>query len=254
MDQRLKDYEDRRLAARLSAPDLEREISAAHARLGLKPSIESALVIRKIITKLAEDAGRRQPEYHNLHHVQDVVDAAALLLSTNVGMVGADQCELLLVAALGHDLHHDGSGPLSEPLLEWRSANAVTEAGLSCGLRESALKLVESLIVSTYPPMQMSLRSGVAGDAGSDPILRLELILGEADVLASLTPRLGRELSLCLDREWEAAGVEAAWRPSSPEGRRQFLTAYQVLSAEALSLGVDAMIAEQLNRGADESA
>lgn len=251
MDQRLKEYEARRIASRSFAPDLTREIASAHARLGLEPSKTFAVACRELIQKLAEEAENSEAEYHNLYHVQDVVDATALLLTCNEDLIEAELNEVLLIAALGHDLHHDGRGALREGDFERRSAKTVAGVCVSSGFTESTSMLIEALIVSTSPPTQMSLRSEMGRATLNDPAHRMMLILGEADVLASLTPRLGRDLSLRLEEEWLAAGVEAAHAPSSVAGRRQFLTAYRRLSAEALDLGVDVMIAEQLNSSGD---
>jgi len=252
MDQRLKDFEARRIASRSLPPHLNREILAAQARLGLEPGNAFAAVCRELIKRLTEEAASSEAEYHNLHHVQDVVDAAALLLSSGGSAVDAQLGEVLLIAALGHDLHHDGRAVLRERDLERRSALTVAGICRSCGYPPDSLVLVEALIVSTHPPEQFSLRSNIGRDAPRDPACRMKLVLGEADVLASLTPELGRELSLCLEKEWLSAGVDVNQPPSTPDGRRQFLTAYQCLSAEALNLGVDVMIAEQLNAGGND--
>ena len=247
MDQRLREFEARRIAARSSAPDLQQAVWDAYRRLELVASPPFEAANARIITLLSDDEAVVEFEYHNRHHVQDVIDAAALLLSANSnGHMTAQESEAFLTAALGHDLHHDGRGPLPEPVLERRSAKSVTDIGRDTGIPESSLFLIEALIIATHPALQKSLREREDLATSNGNADRLKLILGDADVLASLTPGLGQELSRRLAREWAASGVDVLPSPSSPMGRRQFLSAYRRLSAEAVTLGADSMIAEQL--------
>lgn len=255
MDQRLMEFEARRIAARRSPPDLHRTLSAAYARLGLKQSPPFGAANARIIAQLSADEALLRLEYHNRHHVQDVIDAVAILLTADPdSLVLLQESEALLTAALGHDLHHDGRAFLPEPELERRSARSATNIARDCGVPESALLLIETLIIGTYPALQMELRTKSHSWSPADDVTRLKLILGEADVLASLTPRLGQTLSLSLAKEWASADMGGSPPPSSTQGRRQFLRAYHGLSCQAERLGVGVMIAEQLSAITDDSA
>lgn len=255
MDQRLKEFEARRIAARSYVPDLQQAVWDAYSTLGLVASREFEAANARIIALLSEEEAVFKLEYHNRHHVQDVIDSATLLLSATSNFhTTAQEREAFLTAALGHDLHHDGQATLSEPELERRSAKSVIDIGRDAGIPESALSLIEALIIATHPALQKSLREKEDLGASNGNVDRLKLILGDADVLASLTPGLGQALSGCLAREWANAGADVAPSPSSPKGRRQFLSAYRTLSAEAVSLGADLMIAEQLKLHADDRA
>lgn len=247
MDKRLADFEARCTSARQSPPDLSNVMARIYATLAMTPSAAFVATNERVIALMTIEAATTEPQYHNRYHVQDVVEAAALLLSTAADdMIPPHDRHALLTAALAHDLLHDGQAFLSEPELEWRSARNLVSIGRACGLPEGTLRLMETLIVSTFPPLQMSLRANMQATDVVEPASLLKLLLGEADVLASLTPRLGVRLSECLEEEWTAAGIHFSPSPSSLDGRRQFLSAYRQLSAAAIELGVGRMIAEQL--------
>ena len=255
MDQRLRKFEARRIAARASPPDLQQALLDAYARLHLIQSPHFEATNARIIDQLSAEERISALDYHNCHHAQDVIDAATLLLTAGSGSsVSPQEMEALLTAALGHDLHHDGRAFLPDPELECRSARSVTAIGRDCGVPENALVLIEALILGTYPALQKVLRTEGEPSVPTDTARRLKLILGEADVLASLTPRLGRELSISLAKEWASAGMHVSHSPSSAQGRQRFLVSYQKLSAEAEALGVAVMIAQQLNHRADDHA
>ena len=248
MSSLLKAFEKDCQASRRTAPDLSACLMQAHRLVGNDPDPVFAKVNARIIDLLEADARKAEHAYHNRHHVCDVVCAVVLLLNqTKIDPDGpARVAECMMTAALGHDLHHDGLGTMSELDVERRSAAAVVAVGTEAGLPQADLAFIERLILATYPPVQLDLRKklNTAPDAVAPDLLNL--MFGEADVLASLTPTLGKALSVALSVEWRQAGRILPSMPDEDAGRTLFLTGYRHVTPSAQRLGVDVMVMDQL--------
>lgn len=242
-------FEQQCWLSREGQPDLECSVTKAYRVLGRRPSAAFGKVQERLIALLESDAQAKEHPYHNRHHVCDVVAAAALLLHVHgADRAGDDTIDAVLTAALAHDLHHDGRATSIDGALEERSAAAVKRVGTDSGLEEKVLDLMEGLILSTPPSVQARLRARLREGNACGTQENFQLLLGEADVLASLTPHFGWRLSALLREEWSEAGFQPANPPDTPKGRRFFLGTYTTLSLAACKLGVDRMIAAQLEQ------
>jgi len=239
-------YEKDCAAARLAAPDLSVCVDEAYRQLGRSPDGVFAEVNRKIIDLLEADAKQAEHAYHNRHHVRDVVCAVVLLLLQGEPAVTPHVVDCMITAALGHDLHHDGLGTMSQRDVERRSATAVLAIAKDAGLPQADMGFIEGLILATYPPIQRRLREKLAQGQGTDPEDMMALVFGEADVLASLTPTFGKILSISLSAEWRKAGLIFPSMPDDDAGRALFLGLYRHLTPSARRLGVEAMVLDQM--------
>jgi len=241
-------YQQDCFASRMAAPDLSACLQDCYAQLGRAPDPQFALVNHKIIVLLERDAKQVEHAYHNRHHVRDVLSAVVLLLKqTDIAAFStARLVDCMMTAALGHDLHHDGLGTMSELDVELRSSNAVLAIAQEVGLLAAEMGFIEGVILATYPPTQRRLREKLAMQQGPAPDELLTLIFGEADVLASLTPEFGKTLSVALGAEWRKAGLMFAAMPDEDAGRALFLENYRLLTPSAQRLGVDTMVFDQL--------
>ncbi|MEI6798332.1 MAG: hypothetical protein WCO04_03855 [Pseudomonadota bacterium] len=242
-------YEQDCKASRRAAPDLALCLNAANTQLGHAPDPVFAKVNQKIIELLDIDARQGEHAYHNRHHVGDVLMAVVLLckqMDFDLTAPRARRVECMITAALGHDLHHDGRGTGQGVDVERGSATAVLTIARNAGLPAADLALIESLILATYPPVQLTLRQKLAAPQAPDPEDVLTLVFGEADVLASLTPSFGLALSVALSAEWRKAGLTFPSMPDEPAGREKFLGSYRLLTPSARRLGVDMMVIDQL--------
>lgn len=241
-------YQQDCFASRMAAPDLSACLQDCYAQLGRAPDPLFALLNHKIIELLESDAKQAEHAYHNRHHVRDVLCAVVLLLKqTDVASdATARVVDCMMTAALGHDLHHDGLGTMSELDVERRSSNAVMAIAEDVGLPAADMRFIEGVILATYPPVQRRLREKLAMKQGPAPDELLALIFGEADVLASLTPGFGKTLSVALSTELRKAGLVFAAMPDEDAGRALFLESYRLLTPSAQRLGVDTMVFDQL--------
>ena len=241
-------YEQDCQASRNSSPNIRSCLTQVYEHLGSAPDPAFAKVNQKIIDLLEIDAQILEHAYHNRNHVCDVLKAVVLLLKhTDIApKAHVSLMECLITAALGHDLHHDGRGTMSELDLERRSATGVLAIGQEAGLPQADLDFIEGVILATYPPVQLKLRQQLAEGGDLDPNEMLALMFGEADVLASLTPTFGKSLSVALSTEWRKAGLIFASMPDEEAGRAKFLGCYRLVTPSAQRLGVDAMVLDQL--------
>ena len=180
--------------------------------------------------------------YHNPLHTLDTIRAMAALCvsSERLGLTLACPPHILLIVMLGHDLRHPGGASRPGRDLERLSADIVADYARQCEMPTARTQQIVDLILATRLPFQKALRRDGAGDL-------LHLLVGEADVLASLLPGLGSELAAALTCEMRAAGEPVASAFESASARRAFLRAYTTLSQPAQALGLCRVIAAQLD-------
>ena len=180
--------------------------------------------------------------YHNRLHTLDTMWAMKLLCATAVrnGIALPLPPHLLILVMLGHDLRHPGGTGGAQGDLERLSADVVAAFARASGLPDALTAKIVDLILATRVRVQLGARA--AGAIELSPGL-----VGEADVLASLLPDIGRDLAACLTLEMAAAGEPVAAPFESPPVRLAFLRGYvRGLSAPALALGLDRVIDDQI--------
>jgi hypothetical protein len=200
-------------------------VQAALGIAGLAPEDPLCLAGQRIARDMdaGVGAGGANP-YHNAQHFCEVV-LSALYLSLLAGVASRERGELL-VAALVHDFHHDGTTNLDVPFrLEKLSAQAASPYLEAAGVpaevhaRITAMIFATEVSVGTRFARECHLHfaangprpalSGIpaplallADDAG----LALQaVIVGEADVLSSvgLTVQYGERQQEKLAEEWQ---------------------------------------------------
>ncbi len=181
-----------------------------------------------------------EPAYHNRRHVAETMLAMGWLcaLARADGSITQDEAVLGVVAMAGHDFGHDGTRS-DDGSLEAKAAAATCTIASSVGLGAPACATLERLILATIP--DGSPQSADCAEA-HDPLVRL---VREADVLASLLPRLGWQLGVLLRREWRRAGEPDADDVASFAGRHAFLSSRGQHSPAATRLGLAALTSRQ---------
>lgn len=184
----------------------------------------------------------REPNgYHNPLHTLDTMRAMAALCAScaRLGLTLACPPHILSIVMLGHDLRHPGGSNGAGRDLERMSADAVSGLARQCDMPTEVTQQIVDLILATGLRFQQALRRDRTGDL-------LALLVGEADVMASLLPGLGLELAVALTQEMRAAGEPVAIAFESAPARMAFLNAYTTLSRPAEALGLARVIAAQL--------
>ncbi len=96
-------------------------------------------------------------EYHTPAHVGCVV-IGAILLASPYSDIDRDDLFLLVVAALGHDLHHDGQGYGSVPVLERKAAAAVAQMMKKYGYSKRDRLMVARMVLGTFTGSRSAIR------------------------------------------------------------------------------------------------
>ncbi|HYN78417.1 MAG TPA: hypothetical protein VES73_11560 [Lamprocystis sp. (in: g-proteobacteria)] len=92
-----------------------RVFEAVAANVGMSPRDPIAVAGTRIATDLdAGVTGQARNAYHNSRHICEV-PLCSLFLARHAGLAGAQQARIA-VAALVHDLHHDGTTNAGQPL------------------------------------------------------------------------------------------------------------------------------------------
>lgn len=211
-------------------------------RVGQHPALRRAcerypglwrLVLR--IAYLTDCEGRiralcgRELAYHNQQHAADSVLAMAWLLAGSTGI--GERLALLSIAAMaGHDLGHQGRS--NEALGTCQEALTARRIDTACA-REVARAdrtLLARLVLGTNPSRVRANHDRYLADP-ADPQRHVQVLMNEADIAASLSPRWGPALThaLLVERGEAGAGhrVHGLWRAfvtqsriSTPAGRR----------------------------------
>ena len=203
---------------------------------------EAALhLFRALFADTENSANSRPvPAYHNALHTLDTLRAMEILCAS-AARLGFDTPapHLLIIAMLGHDLRHPGGA--STPLcnIEQMSADIVAGFAHESCMSDTATQLVINLILATRPAYQITMRMAGGGDMA-------EWLVGEADLLASLLPGVGLDLSEDLTREMAAVGQAVATPFESGPARLEFLRCYSSLSSPAKALGLADAMAMQI--------
>ena len=186
-----------------------------------------------------------EPAYHNRHHAAEATLAMGWLCraALDLGLLSETEAAIGIVAMVGHDLDHDGS-TLGGGVLEARAWAAVHPVAAAAGLSPATLAALGDVILGTDPALVAINAARVRGDAPAGPAGAghdlLRMLANEADVFASMLPRLGPALSLLLAEEWRPSGNAALLRVGTAAGRCAFLQAYPAMSDPAIALGLEA--------------
>jgi hypothetical protein len=111
------------------------------------------------------------------------------------------------------------------------------------------MRKVESIILSTDPDHYTTLCDQLRViDQNDDPVLSMSGLLVESDLLASILPKRGMQLSMRLGQEWSSSHPNLAKIVSSANGRLTFLNKLTFFSLQARLLGLcDILTCERSN-------
>lgn len=195
-----------------------------------------------------------EPAYHSRRHFQDVCLSLTMLLMQDHTLLSSSHQHvkwhldlesrwILLFCAIGHDFGHDGSTNHSPFELEKASIQRLDKFLLAQGCLpefiQGFMRKVESIILSTDPDHYATLCDQLrAIDQNDDPVLSMSGLLVESDLLASILPKRGRQLSMRLGQEWSSSHPTLAKIVSSANGRLTFLNKLTFFSSQAHLLGL----------------
>jgi len=171
----------------------------------------SAEVLRHII------AYQDHLHYHNEWHIQDVLISVDHLIRNQTAKFPTQQSLELILAALFHDHLHPGAATLAgldEPIefVSARQCGKFLESWLAENGKSGAFSIavIEQLILSTLPENRIDLSAEEDGHSHELPFhQRLEMLVNDADVMASFIPELGASLARAMKFESLNIGISS---------------------------------------------
>ena len=113
-----------------------------------KPSESLWKITEEIIEECIKDLSNNI--YHTPIHIGQVVAFSHILICKNSDLFTSEEQLLMLWAALGHDLCHDGTNHVNKPFyLEAQAAQKTKSILLKYGISEEKVRKVENLILMT---------------------------------------------------------------------------------------------------------
>ena len=205
----------------------------------------------QIIQVMEEDhlkkiAHQTLPNYHNIEHTHEVLIALGILLSEEKKLrapawkvfSGRETC-LLLVATLSHDFLHPGGVNRTAREFELLAVNAASTILKAYKLSSKELSWFRELILATDFEHVKTLHQHYQKNSSTPSTLtQAQILLTEADILASVLPHHGVQLATRLVAEFKKVGVPNAAAMATPAGRQRFLEKVSFSSPHAQSLGL----------------
>lgn len=198
-----------------------------------------------------------EPAYHNRLHVADTVVSMACLLRANRQLKSRESMPLskaealCILTMLVHDYGHEGHINRSPRMNEKKSISLYTPILKSMGLNSQELDRMNTMVLNTDPKSVSELHRKFKKYPASAKHLgvhEMEILVTEADILASALPYPGFELSRSLCVEWSKLYEEKSTSLITPEGRLGFLKSGAHFSSEAAkALGIPALVNSQMH-------
>jgi hypothetical protein len=212
-----------------------------------------------------------EPAYHDRRHFVDVCLSLTLLLYCETKfqedftnkvhwMLSKEQKWMLLMCAVGHDYGHRGRINLVPFEIEGQSFEYLKDFILELpqdiqvsmlhGMEfDQFLGQIQTIIISTDPQFLPTLVKKIEKLQNSfiDKVDVMSMLLVEADLMASITPIYGKELSKRLSQEWSLSNPDKSEFVRSDKGRLGFLNYVKFMSHNSKELGVPEILQKSIN-------
>ena len=212
----------------LQAPALSLQ---AHAMLSAALAVAQASEQRFAMAALPTE-----PRYHNRLHTADVLTAMALQLDIEAqysGISDSDWMCAALLAAVAHDFMHLGEVNQQVSHMEKQACQLLRPIMKESKVDSVWTERVETAIIRSDFSLAAQNHERVSGTEFAWNQQWLNVLLNEADILASSHPQFGPELSHALAQEWKIIGFAAHETVATPEGRQVFLKSVKISSRSA---------------------
>ncbi len=190
-----------------------------------------------------------EPPYHNRLHTADVLTAMALQLGIEARLSGWPDNDWLtagLLCAVGHDFMHAGGVNTVPCEIERRSCEQMRPLLTQHAVDAMWQARVEAAILCSDFSLAKQNHLQVQGSPFAWNQAWLNVLLNEADIMASSLPSHGPALSRSLAQEWALIGFAPHATVATLAGRQAFLRSVQFSSASSKVLAVQAQLQAQL--------
>lgn len=218
------------------------------------------LAVGKEIDRLA--SVNTAPPFHSKKHMMEVCLMLSYLLMHEDECIQADSIDpvwmssslerwQLLLAAAAHDLGHPGLINATPGQIEQHSLNLLrdllTNSGYPTPLVDGILKVLEPWIMATDHGEYHALLERLAFEPPAH-VDCLAMLLVESDLVASVLPTIGRELTSRLAQEWSGPYPEKSIALQNQLGYLSFLGSLQFISPHSCRAGLPQILNNSLSQ------
>lgn len=189
--------------------------------------LSAALGVARASERIFESASPPpEPSYHNRLHTADVLTAMALQLHIEAKHSASRDSDWMcaaLLAAVSHDFMHSGGVNEAVSQMEKHACELLRPIMKESKVDSVWTERVETAIIRSDFSLAAQNHADVSGAEFAWDQQWLNVLLNEADILASYHPQMGPNLSQKLSQEWKAAGFAQHETVATPEGRQAFM-------------------------------
>jgi hypothetical protein len=189
-----------------------------------------------------------EPVYHSKKHMMDVCVTLSYLLChenessiSNIWMISKQEKWLLLLGAAMHDLGHPGLINAFSYELEKKSLALLKalldKVGTDSDLLEDVLNTLTPWILATDHGQYSALLNRLLSPQPSHTDC-IAMTLVEADLVSSVLPNRGRELTRRLTEEWALPYPDLSNSLANQSGYIQFLKSLKFISPYSVTAGI----------------
>ncbi len=190
-----------------------------------------------------------EPKYHNRLHFADALTSMTVLLAVLSQLeknTNHDWMACALLTCIAHDFLHPGKVNRFESEIEQKSVDFLNPIlSLHC-VPDEWQKIISTAIVRSDFAIVHHNHADVSGKKFEWDLKWLCVLLNEADVMASASPKYGPELGESLAHEWRLIDFSPHASVATTQGRMRFLKQLLFSSPSSSVLGLSQRISDEI--------
>jgi len=190
-----------------------------------------------------------EPSYHNRLHFADALTSMSILLSIFFELEEKANHEWMacaLLTCIAHDFLHPGKVNRFESEIEIQSVEFLKPILSLHRVPDEWQKTISTAIVRSDFAIVHHNHANVSGKKFEWDLKWLCVLLNEADVMASASPKYGPELGESLAQEWQLIDFPPHASVASAQGRISFLKQLLFSSPASSVLGLSERISDEI--------
>jgi hypothetical protein len=190
-----------------------------------------------------------EPKYHNRLHFADALTSMSVLLAVLSQLeknANHDWMACALLTCIAHDFLHPGKVNRFESEIEQKSVDFLNPILSLHRVPDEWQKIISTAIVRSDFAIVHHNHADVTGKKFEWDLKWLCVLLNEADVMASASPKYGPELGESLAHEWRLIDFSPHASVASTQGRIRFLKQLLFSSPSSSVLGLSQRISDEI--------
>lgn len=190
-----------------------------------------------------------EPRYHNRLHFADALTSMSVLLAVLSQLeknANHDWMACALLTCIAHDFLHPGKVNRFQSEIEQKSVDFLNPILSVHRVPDEWQKIISTAIVRSDFAIVHHNHADVSGKKFEWDLKWLCVLLNEADVMASASPKYGPELGESLAHEWRLIDFSPHASVASTQGRIRFLKQLLFSSPSSSVLGLSQRISDEI--------